>query len=77
MILICTKIPVNINIRYPWLNYMYICVCNAVTQQEILQAISDGAESLAQLREELKVASCCGMCVESVQECLQAPVLAE
>ena len=56
---------------------MYICVCNAVTQQEILQAISDGAESLAQLREELKVASCCGMCVESVQECLQAPVLAE
>lgn len=56
---------------------MYVCVCNAVTEQQILQAIADGAETVAQLREDLKVASCCGMCIETVRECLQTPVLAE
>lgn len=56
---------------------MYVCVCNAVTEQQILQAITDGAETIAQLREELKVTGCCGMCIETVRECLQTTALAE
>jgi bacterioferritin-associated ferredoxin len=55
---------------------MYVCVCNAITQQQIQQAIAEGAATLAELRDELKVTDCCGMCVESVIECLQPPVLA-
>jgi bacterioferritin-associated ferredoxin len=56
---------------------MYVCVCNAVTQQQIMQAIADGADTLAQLQEELKVTGCCGMCIESVQKCLNVFAVAE
>ena len=56
---------------------MYVCVCNAVTQKQIHQAISEGADTVQQLREQLDVAGCCGMCIESVRECLQQTVLPE
>ena len=54
---------------------MYVCICNAVTDQQIRQAIAEGAESVDQLREKLAVTGNCGHCIESVMECLQAPVL--
>lgn len=50
---------------------MYVCVCNAVTQKQIHQAISEGADSVKHLREKLQVTTCCGMCIESVMKCLQ------
>lgn len=56
---------------------MYICVCHAVTQKQIHQAISEGAGTVKQLSEQLKVTSCCGSCLESVKDCLQQPVPAE
>ena len=45
---------------------MYVCVCNAVTERQIRQAISRGAATAAQLRETLGVATGCGSC----QDCL-------
>lgn len=54
---------------------MYVCICKAVTEQQIRQAIAEGAESVAQLREKLEVTGNCGSCIESVMECLQAPVM--
>lgn len=53
---------------------MYVCICNAVTEKEIYQAIADGAATVNQLREQLEVTGCCGMCLESVQDCLQKPL---
>lgn len=54
---------------------MYVCVCNAVTENQIQQAIAEGAQSVAQLREQLNVTGVCGMCIESVIDCLQTAVL--
>jgi bacterioferritin-associated ferredoxin len=41
---------------------MYVCVCNAVTDKDIIQAAENGASSLKDLRNELNVATCCGRC---------------
>ena len=41
---------------------MYVCMCNAVTDGEIRNAVALGARSLADLRTTLGVASCCGEC---------------
>lgn len=52
---------------------MYICSCNAITEKQIQQAITAGAGTLAQLREQLQVTGNCGKCLESVLDCLRAP----
>lgn len=41
---------------------MYICVCNAVTEKEIRQAVELGAESFRQISNDLGVGTCCGKC---------------
>ena len=41
---------------------MYICICNAVTEREIRQAVELGAASFQQVSCELGVAACCGKC---------------
>ncbi len=41
---------------------MYVCICNAVTDKDIIQAAENGANSLKDLRNELNVATCCGRC---------------
>lgn len=56
---------------------MYVCVCYAVTQKQIHQAIAEGAGTVKQLREKLKVTGCCGSCLDSVKNCLQQPVPVE
>ena len=41
---------------------MYICICNAVTEREIRQAVGLGVTTLKELREGLGVAGECGKC---------------
>lgn len=41
---------------------MYVCVCNAVTDSDIIKAAENGASSLDDLSNELNVGSCCGRC---------------
>lgn len=41
---------------------MYVCVCNAVTDKDIIKAAENGASSLEDLSDELAVATCCGRC---------------
>lgn len=41
---------------------MYVCVCKAVTDSQIREAIGDGACSMRELRQRLGVASECGRC---------------
>lgn len=50
---------------------MYVCVCNAVTDGQINQAIEQGADSFKALRHTLGVATECGRCAECVKECLK------
>ncbi|UHD18880.1 (2Fe-2S)-binding protein [Thiocapsa bogorovii] len=41
---------------------MYVCVCRAVTERQIIAAAERGAERLSDLRKELGVPGDCGRC---------------
>ena len=49
---------------------MIICICHRVSERDIDNAVSEGASSLCQLNERLRVGSGCGACVEHVRDCL-------
>jgi bacterioferritin-associated ferredoxin len=49
---------------------MYVCVCNAVTDRRIRQAVDEGIVTMHELTEELGVASCCGSCEPLAREIL-------
>lgn len=51
---------------------MYICVCNAVTERQVKQAVKEGACSLRDLRDRLGVTNQCGRCAKSALDCLRA-----
>ena len=50
---------------------MYVCVCKAVTESQVRQAVRDGARSLKDLRRELGVTSECGQCAVCARQCLK------
>lgn len=41
---------------------MYICICSAVTERQVLHAVADGATTLEDLQIDLGVAMSCGRC---------------
>ena len=41
---------------------MYICLCKAVTDSQIREAVAKGATQFGQVRKELGLASQCGKC---------------
>ncbi len=41
---------------------MYVCICKAITEKQVLQAASEGARSLQDLQCGLGVATGCGQC---------------
>ena len=47
---------------------MYICLCKAVTDSEIVEAIDQGANQLSHLEEKLRVGTGCGRCRDSAQQ---------
>ena len=49
---------------------MYVCVCRAVTERQIDDAVRAGALTLKDLRRELGVASECGQCAATARQCL-------
>lgn len=55
---------------------MYVCVCNAVTDSDIRDAVTNGVHSLKQLRLTTGCASSCGCCQEEAMRVLRH-VLAE
>ena len=50
---------------------MYICVCNAITDKQIIKAAEGGASTLQDLKDELKVATCCGRCATCANKVLR------
>ncbi|NLF54417.1 MAG: bacterioferritin [Thauera phenolivorans] len=51
---------------------MYVCVCNAITERHIGQAVDEGMCSLRELREQLGVGAECGRCARHARECMHA-----
>ncbi len=43
---------------------MYVCLCNAVTENAVIEARKRGARTLDDLQEQLGVATGCGQCAE-------------
>ncbi|WP_298891416.1 bacterioferritin-associated ferredoxin [Acinetobacter sp.] len=42
---------------------MYVCLCRGITDQDIKDAMQNGAESIRDVREMLDLGTCCGRCV--------------
>lgn len=51
---------------------MYVCVCRAVTDRHIREAVKRGVDTLDGVREELGVAAQCGKCEEQARCILNA-----
>jgi len=50
---------------------MYVCVCNAVTDSDIRNAVSDGVRNLRQLKRATGCGSTCGCCRQEAVDVLQ------
>ena len=50
--------------------FMYVCICNAITDKQIRKAARAGATDLWALQAELGVATGCGSCKEAASEIL-------
>jgi bacterioferritin-associated ferredoxin len=53
---------------------MYICVCHAISDRQIREAVDRGAESLYEVQASLPVAACCGRCEDSARELIESHV---
>ena len=51
---------------------MYVCVCNAVTERDIVAAACEGTTTLRQLRRDLGVTADCGRCARYARDCLRS-----
>jgi len=49
---------------------MYVCICNAVTDSAIRQAVSEGARSLRDLSARTGCSTQCGRCVHTARDVL-------
>lgn len=50
---------------------MYVCICNAVTDTDIRNAVEDGVRNMKQLGQVTGCSSTCGCCRETAVEILQ------
>lgn len=51
---------------------MYVCICNAITDSQIIEAQQNGCTTLRDITRELGVGKCCGRCVETAREVLES-----
>ena len=49
---------------------MFICVCNAITERQVQEAVTSGAASLSDLEAQLGVGACCGCCRDTATDYL-------
>ncbi len=46
---------------------MYVCLCRGITDQQIREAIQDGAQSVMDVAQRLGAGTGCGGCLEYTQ----------
>lgn len=51
---------------------MYVCLCKAVTDSQIREAVTSGANSLREVRNQLGVTTQCGKCSRLAREIVDA-----
>ena len=42
---------------------MYVCICHGIKEKDIKEAVSDGAQSVRDIKNSLNVGSQCGKCI--------------
>lgn len=47
---------------------MIICLCNAIKDQQVAQAVSEGCGSVGKIFKNLGCTPCCGKCVPYMKE---------
>lgn len=47
---------------------MYVCMCHAISDRQIREAVDRGATSLNEVQAHLPVADCCGCCAQTAQD---------
>ncbi len=50
---------------------MYVCICHAVNEKAIHQAVADGAQNVRDIRRDLNLGSQCGQCVRQAHEVIE------
>ena len=50
---------------------MYVCVCNAITDSQVLRAVEEGVRTLRGLQSHLGIALECGRCAGYAQALLR------
>jgi bacterioferritin-associated ferredoxin len=57
---------------------MYVCICHAITEKDIQQAVDKGASSIARLSELTMLGTQCGHCTQHahqvLNQCANKPV---
>jgi Bacterioferritin-associated ferredoxin len=49
---------------------MYVCICHAVTDRQIRQAVDEGVRTMRELRQRFGLCSRCGKCGPCAKEVL-------
>ena len=50
--------------------FMYVCVCNKVTDSQLRDAVAAGAHSIGALQRQLNLGGNCGTCLDLGRELL-------
>jgi bacterioferritin-associated ferredoxin len=50
---------------------MYVCVCRAVTEQEVKAAIDGGAESVCAVTRACQAGDDCGACHQTIEDMIE------
>lgn len=56
---------------------MYVCVCNAVTESQVMQAVEGGAKTLRGLQSALGIGLDCGRCARHAKGMLKGAAQAK
>ncbi len=51
---------------------MYVCICNAITEKEIHNAIDRGLSNVEDIADQLGAGACCGSCRETTRSILES-----
>lgn len=49
----------------------YMCVCNAVTDEEVLAAIKEGADTISAVTAKCGAGGCCGACHQHIRSLIK------
>jgi bacterioferritin-associated ferredoxin len=55
--------------------YMYVCICNGVTDTQIEAAVDNGAETMRDLSNDLNIGSQCGKCCQCAKRVMNKRLL--